>query len=160
VPTLLASPVAFDTSALVRPGRREARLRAFAAANGLVYDRRSPGAPMVGALFQLGHDHRTLRRFRGTWAGERFEVGNFALNVRPGTRCSEVLTGYLILGPLAGPVAGFPEPWFRMPAPDVLPTTHVERSAATTVAHTLEPLDLGHPGTWQLIEALRRALSA
>ncbi|NQX36166.1 hypothetical protein [Herbiconiux sp. VKM Ac-2851] len=155
MPTLLVPPLV--VTPLIARGRREARLRTFAAANGLVYDRRAPGAPAQGALFQLGHEQRTLRRFRGSWGGRRFEVGNFVLRTQPGRRCCEVTTGYLILGPL--PVPGAAQSWCRQAPPGVLPTTHVERSADTVVAHTLDPLDFADPGTWELVQTLRVQLA-
>jgi hypothetical protein len=155
VPTLLVPPLV--VAPLVARGRREARLRSFAAANGLVYERRAPGAPAQGALFQLGHEPRTLRRFRGSWGGRRFEVGNFVLRTQPGRRCCEVTTGYLILGPL--PMPGAPASWSRQAPPCALPTTHVERSGETVIAHTLDPLDFADPSTWELVQTLRAQLA-
>ncbi|MCS5714817.1 hypothetical protein NVV95_09665 [Herbiconiux sp. CPCC 205716] len=154
MPTLLHSPLVI--APLVTRGRREARLRSFAAVNGLVYERRAPGAPAQGALFQLGHEPRTLRRFRGSWGGRRFELGNFVLRTQPGRRCCEVTTGYLILGPL--PLPGIPRTWHRLPPPAALPTTHVEACGDTVIAHTLDPFDFADPSTWELVQTVARQL--
>jgi hypothetical protein len=55
---------------------REYRLAAFAARNGLVYER-GAAAPGVPGLRYSDSGGRALRRFRGDVAGVRIEAGNF-----------------------------------------------------------------------------------
>jgi hypothetical protein len=55
---------------------------------------------------------------------------------------------------------GAPASWCRQAPPCALPTTHVERSGETVIAHTLDPLDFSDPGTWELVQTLRTQLAA
>lgn len=154
--TLLAfSP---DIAPLTLPDRREARLRAFAAQNGFVYDRGSPGAPAAAGLFGVGHRGRTLRRFRGGHGGRRLEIGNFACRTRSSCPWSQVLTGYLILGPVPD-AASAPPGWSRRPAPAAEPTAHVEAGGGSALVHTLEPFAFDRADTWERIAMLVQHVS-
>ncbi|WP_291053321.1 hypothetical protein [Herbiconiux sp.] len=149
--TLLAfSP---DIAPLTLSGPREARLRAFAARNGFVYDRGAPGPPAAAGLFGVGHRGRTLRRFRGGHDGRRLEIGNFACRTRYSCPWSRVLTGYLILGPVPD-AASAPPGWARRPAPAAEPTAHVEAGGGSVLVHTLEPFAFDHAATWDRIALL------
>jgi hypothetical protein len=88
---------------------REYRLAAFAARNGLVYER-GAAAPIVPGLRYSDRGGRALRRFRGEVAGRQVEAGNYRL-------ADGDVAGYLLVDGRAEIVDPFdfaaPEEWER-----------------------------------------------